>query len=459
MYHVTIRRKYRNVVGVAARRSGKSVVSRLLVWSWALDPRPGDIGYMAPTLGAAKRYLWRPLMQDVLDPAAQHLIRDINRSECMIEFASGSRLMLFSADAYERVRGEGFKGFITDETADPNFKPEVFDEAIHPALSADQGQLVQLGTPKGKDRFYAEWKKGDPKNPDKKAHYISCQVTAIEAGIIPREEIDEARDNRPGRAFRQEYEASFENVGTYIYDEFNETLHVIDLWQLPDRFDEIAVGVDWGVAKRGVMLVIGIVYPKDEDEFGIVDDLPTLYVIEEHAHSQVSYTSSGWWKIAEEIQNRLAPDYWIYDPAQTIDEHADHLKFVLRDWAKGNSKRTMPRVIAANNAVRPGIATVQEFLHYSGYAGTRIRSANYCPPHIFITRTEKGPKKCENLRFMLPKYQWKKLRGASEADEPEEIPVKKEDHELDALRYVAHTLFGHIRGHSSRKIDHGVGGN
>jgi hypothetical protein len=457
MHHVTIRRRYRNVIGVAARRSGKSVVSRLLVWQWGLDPRPGDIGYMAPTHGAAKRYLWRPLMQDLVDPAARQLVREVNRSDYTIEFITGTRLTLFSADAYERVRGEGLKGFITDESGDAKYTSEVFDEAVRPALAADEGQLVQLGTPKGKGRFYADWLKGDPKNPDKQANYISCQVTAIEAGIIPVAEIEKERKDRPARAFRQEYEASFENVGTYIYDEYNPNIHVIAPWQMPVEFDEIAVGVDWGVAKRGVMLVVGIVYPKEQDEFGVIDDLPTLYVIEEHSDDHVPYTSSGWWRIARQIQDAWAPNYWIYDPAQTIDGYADKLKFVLNDWAKENPRRRHPKVMPANNAVRPGISTVQEFLHYSGYKGERIRSSTYCPPHLFIVEGKEGPRKCFYLRDMFPKYQWKRLRGAGDDSEPEEIPVKVSDHELDAARYILHTLFGHIRGHSSRRTERGGG--
>lgn len=412
---------------------------------------------MAPTLGAAKRYLWRPLMLDLIDPVARRLVKSVNQSDFTIEFVTGTRLTLFSADAYERVRGEGLKGFITDESGDPKFTGEVFDEAVRPALAADKGQLVQLGTPKGKGRFYQDWLKGDPKNPDKLENYVSCQVTAIEAGIIPREEIETERDQRPARAFRQEYEASFENVGTYIYDEYNEHVHVIRPGQMPARFDEIAVGVDWGVAKRGVMLVVGIVYPKEQDEFGIVDDLPTIYIIEEHSDDHVPYTSSGWWKVAEGIQREWAPNYWIYDPAQTIDEYASKLKFVLNDWAKQNSNRKPPKVMPANNAVRPGISTVQEFLHYSGYRGERIESTTYSPPHLFIVRGDDGPRKCVYLRDMFPKYQWKRLRGAGDDSEAEEIPVKKSDHELDCVRYLCHTLFGHIRGHSSRRTEQGGG--
>jgi hypothetical protein len=456
VHHVTIRRRIRNVIGVAARRSGKTVGSRLIVWETGLDKRPGDIGYMAPTRSQAKRLLWRPLMQDMHDPAAKRLVRDIDKSDLAIEFCTGTWLRLFSAEAYERVRGDGNKCFIADEADDPKYTQEVFDEAIHPSLSVDEGQLVQIGTPKGKGRLYGEYKKGDPKNPEKDPDYISCQVTALEAGIIPREEVERARRLRPPRAFRQEYEASFETAGIYIFDEFKHSEHVIRRSRLPRRFDEVFVTVDWGEAKRGNMTVHGVVYPRKDEDGDDIDDLPTVYTIEEHSHERMPYTSDGWWKIARNIQDRLAPSEWICDPAQTIETYRDKLRFVLEKWAREiDGRRQTPKVIAANNEVRSGISTVQEFLHYSGYSGDLVKSAFYEPPHWFVV--EDGPHPCDNLIRTMPKYAWKRLRNASEDAEPEEIPVKSDDHEIDSLRYGLHTKFGHIRGHSSRRTERGGG--
>lgn len=455
IHHVTIRRRYRNVIGVAARRSGKTVGSRLLVWEWGLDTRPGDIGYMAPTRSQAKRLLWRPLMQDLADPAALRLVRDIDRSDLAIEFCSGTWLRLFSAEAYERVRGDGNKAFLADEADDPKYTQDVFDEAIAPSLSVDEGQLVQVGTPKGKGRLYGEWKKGDPRSSEKDLDYISCQVTAAEAGIIPKEEIERARRLRPPRAFRQEYEASFETAGIYIFDEFKHSEHVIRSHTLPRRFDEVVISVDWGEAKRGNMTVHGIVYPRKDADGDELDDLPTVYTIEEHSHERMPYTSDGWWKIARAIQDRWAPSKWICDPAQTIETYRDKLRFVLEKWARERDGRRTPKVIAADNAVRSGISTVQEFLHYSGYSGDLIKSAFYESPHLFIV--EDGPYPCDNLIRTMPKYAWKRLRGASESDEPEEVPVKADDHECDSLRYCLHTMFGHIRGHSSKRSEQGGG--
>lgn len=455
-YHVTVRRRYRYVNAVAARRSGKTAGIRLLIWDSGLDNKPGDVGYMAPTRGQVKRTIWIPLMRDLQDPAAKLLVKEIDRSELAIEFVTGTRFYTYSADAPERVRGDGFKRFFTDESDDPKYTQDIFDEAIGPALSKDRGQLVQTGTPKGKGRLYKEWCKGDPKNPNKDPHSISCQVKAIDAELIPIEEIKEARDRRPPRAFRQEYEASFENAGVYIYGDFDPVDHVVRSRELPRQFDEVVVGVDWGEAKRGVMLVCGIVYPRKDEDGDETDDLPTIYVIEEHSHEREPYTSDGWWKIARNIQDAWAPSKWICDPAQGIDSYLDKLRFVLEKWAREKDNRRTPKVMPADNSVRAGISTVQEFLHF---LGVRKILDTYVPPHLFVR--EDGPHPCDNLIRTMPKYEWKRVRKSSgdDSDERMEQPVKADDHELDCVRYLAHTLFGHIRGHSSRRIDHEVGGH
>lgn len=452
LHHVASVRRFRFVNACAARRSGKTAGLRLLVWDAALDQRPGDVGYMAPTRGQAKRLLWRPLMQDLMDPAARALVREVDKSELAIDFVSGTRLYLYSADAYERVRGDGFKRFLTDESDDKRFAPEVFDEAIGPALSRDRGQLIQSGTPKGRGRFFREWQRGDPKNPRKDPDYISCQIRAVDAELIHPDEIDLARRVRPPRAFRQEYEASFETAGVYIYDEFRHSEHVVRTWQLPRRFDDVLVGVDWGEAKRGVMLVVGVVHPRRDEDGDTIDDLPTLYVLEEHSHERMPYTSDGWWKIARKIQDDWAPSVWYCDPAQTIEEYRDKLGHVLGKWTRENSGRRPPRVVGADNAVKPGISTVQEFLHWSG---DRSSPASYEPPHLLVR--EDGPHPCDNLIRTLPKYEWKRARGSNENDEREESPVKSDDHEADAIRYVCASAFGHIRGTARGRRESGGG--
>lgn len=420
----------RNVVAVAARRSGKTVGARLLCILAGLDPGPGDIGYMAPTLGQAKRLLWRPLMQDLRDPASRpFIVGKPNNSELTIEFVTGTRLYLFSAEAPERVRGEGFKLFITDETDDPLFTEDIFDEAIGPALSDNQGRLVQLGTPKGRGRLYKEWRKGQLGD-FRRVDYDSLVVTAVDAGIIPLAEILDAKSKRPKRAFQQEYEANFNTPIGIVYDEWNEAVHVVGRDRIPTRFDEIIVGVDWGEATRGGMLVIGIDRVARAREDG---ELPRVWILEEHTHKMMKYTDDGWWKIARQIQAKWAPKAWYCDPAQTLAKYLDNLRGVLRRACEGTTMQTS--VFAADNKVRPGISAIQELLHYNSSFNEE--------PHLFVYE------KCEMTRKEFGSYRFRSVKGVDDTF-IEEV-VKEEDHLIDCARYATYTrLFS--RSHATRTI-------
>lgn len=427
----------RYVVGVAARRSGKTVGSRALAILAGLDDGPGDIGYMAPTLAQAKRLLWRPLMQDLRDPAAREFIEGKpNGSELTVEFKTGTRLYLYSAEAYERVRGGGFKLFITDESDDPLFTNEVFDESIHPALSDNLGRLVQIGTPKGRGRLYKEFRKGQPGefyDPE----YSSIQVSAAEAGIIQRSEILRAKKTRPKRAFEQEYMATFNAPVGLVYDEWNEDRHVVTAEKLPHDLDEYIVGVDWGTANRGVMLVAGVDrvwVPATEDYDGA--EMARIWIIEEHSEAGKPYTDEGWWKTARQIQKTYRPRRWYCDPAGGNDEAtAARAEGYLRQLQRVLSEiDSSARVVPADNRISPGVSAVQSFIHYDDILKE--------PARLFVLNT------CVNTIAGFNGYRW--ASKPKTEDEYEDKPVKANDHEVDAARYLTFTHFFGKRNRGGR---------
>jgi hypothetical protein len=450
-----LRSKARNKVAVAARRSGKTVCARALAIGACCDPSPGDVGYMAPTLGQAKRLLWRPLMEDFRDPAAKHFIWGRpNASELFIEFRTGCRLYLYSAQAPERVRGDGFKLFITDESDDPNFTEEIFDEAIGPALSADQGGLVQLGTPKGRGRLYKEFRKGQAHSPPeiRDPEYESIQVTALEAGIITRAEIERAKRTRPRRAFNQEYMATFNAPEGLVYDEWNDDRHIVTAAQVPlGHFDEIVACVDWGTAKRGAMLVLGIDriwLPETEDYEAC--ELPRVWVLEEHSHAGLAYADrsgdrDGWWGIARQIQRRWEPMRWYCDPAggEAEESEAEAAGYLLQLQRVLHQVDNRARVIPGDHRVSLGISAVQTFVHFDEVLGE--------PPRFHVLDT------CPIIIGEFQGYRW---QGARDEGEYEDRPVKKNDHCLDALRYGVFTHFfgGRRRGGRNEAHHEGRGG-
>jgi hypothetical protein len=429
-------KKKRVVVPVAARRSGKSVIARLLTILAGLDDRPGDVGYMAPTLEQARRLFWRPLLEDLKDPAArQFIVGRPNSQRMTLEFITGTRLYVYSAEAHERVRGDGFKQFITDETGDPLYTDTVFDDTIWPALGTERGQLVEIGTPKGRGRFYREWRKGQRSTPekDRDRDYASCQVTALQAGIVPADEVERARRTRPKRSFQQEYEARFNAPLGLIYDEWNEARHVVPATTLPrlDEFDEIVVCKDWGVAKRGALLVLGIdhVHVPGDDEFDETF-MPRVWVLEEHSTHGLAYTDAGWWKIARDVQRRFRPTVWYPDPAggkhEADEARAAGLLLQLANVLAEVDNRVL--VVPADNQVGPGISAVQQFLHYDDGLNE--------PPRLFVADT------CKYLPDELGKYSWANSRGVAargddDGDAYEERPRKVNDHCIAAGSLVA----------------------
>lgn len=431
-----VTRGCRNVVAVAARRSGKTVGVTARLLKRSIETPHGLFGYCAPTLKQAKRLIWRPLMRHLRDPAARQFVdpRGINRSDLTIDFRNGARLAIYGAERSEQIRGDGFVEFVADEADDPNYDSAFFDEVVGPALSDELGTLIQIGSPKGRGRLYREFKKGDGASPleQRDATYQSIQVTAVDAGIIDPREIERARRTRPKRAFAQEYEAHFNAPIGIVYDEFTDARHVFSAEPKPEHFKQVIAGVDWGTANRGSMLVIGIdsVYLPETDDYE-AGELARVWVVEEQSHAGVGYDDGGWWRLARDIQAKWNPSRWYADPAGGSEGYLRQLRGALSG--------TGANVVSADNQVNPGIAAVQEFMRLD-------EIADRSPQRFFVHDS------CRWLRQELGEYRWRS--HSSLEDEFVDEPIKQNDHSADALRYALFTHFYKPHGRSRIADDH-----
>lgn len=117
-------------------------------------------------------------------------------------------------------------------------------------------------------------------------------------------------------------------------------------------------------------------------------------------------------QICEEIHRinahyNIQPIYYVIDPAarnrQSQTGRSDQMEFADHGVV----------TIAGQNDVRPGINRVKERFQNN---------------RLYITAN------CENLKTELRRYRWRKPPRTEDA--AKEIPVKKDDHILDCLRYV-----------------------
>lgn len=177
-----------------------------------------------------------------------------------------------------------------------------------------------------------------------------------------------------------------------IFDAYDEQQHVVD--ELPPMRRHW-VGIDYGTANPFSALLLGL---GDDDR---------LYVVSEWRHdSRAAHrqmTDAGYSRAVRDWLGELDvhPEWTFIDPSAA--------SYSTQLWADGH-----PGVTRAVNDVIDGIRSVSVAL-----ASDVLR----------IHRS------CEGLLGELPNYVWSEEAAARGEDKP----VKKDDHSVDALRYVIHS--------------------
>jgi phage terminase large subunit len=123
--------------------------------------------------------------------------------EMSVSLLTGARVRLYGADNPDALRGTYFDGIIADEYAD--WQPRVWGEILRPALSDRQGWAVFIGTPRGHNAFY-ELHQQAQTNPE----WFSLVLKASQTGLIPEQELEDARKSMTEDQYQQEFEVSFE---------------------------------------------------------------------------------------------------------------------------------------------------------------------------------------------------------------------------------------------------------
>jgi hypothetical protein len=271
------RKRFR--VLVAGRRFGKSYLSCIELLRGAIE-RPGEtFFYAAPTYRMAKDIAWKVMKK--LVPKAW--IKSKNETDLKIELVNGSTIELKGTENAMALRGRSLAGVVLDEAA--FMSSEVWFEVIRPALADKQGWALFISTPDGTASwFYELWQYADSGDSD----WSRWQFTTIDGDNVPPEEIEAARSQLDARTFRQEFEASFENLSGLVAVSFgdeNISTEATDISILP-----LLLGVDFNVdPMSGICAVL-----KDD----------TLYVFDEIMLTGGATT----WDFAEEVTRRFGVD-------------------------------------------------------------------------------------------------------------------------------------------------------
>ena len=173
----------------------------------------GRFSYVSPTYTQSKDTCWQYLKRFTNEiPGVEQ-----RESDLMVVFPNRSRVRLFGADNYDRLRGSYNDGLVVDEYADVD--PRAWPEVLRPSLADRRGWAVFIGTPKGRNDFFKlhEHALTDP-------DWFSLVLRASETNILPQHELDDMRQTLTAEQYAAEMECSFDAaiIGAYFAKELDE---------------------------------------------------------------------------------------------------------------------------------------------------------------------------------------------------------------------------------------------
>lgn len=383
---------------VAGRRFGKTYLAAAELLRAATQPG-SLVWYVGPTLKQARRVAWKTLKQ-MTQP---YWSTRPNETDLRIELATGGTICVRGAENYDGLRGDGLDFLVLDEFA--TMAPEAWKEVLRPSLADRMGGALFIGTPQGFDHFYDLYQaaKGH-------SNWATFQFTTVEGENVSPEEIESAAHELDARAFRQEFEASFENLsGGLVYHAFERSKNVEPLRYNPKL--PLFWSLDFNV--NPMASVIG---QRSSDG---------VFVLEE-----LVLPNSNTWAACEEFLSRIG-SYDRLSPFTTrIDVYGDataqgrHSSTSFTDWqiARAFFRRYPYQVTyhipSSNPPVKDRVNCVNAVLH--NQAGQR--------------RLKIAPG-CTQLIADMERVHWKKdLNGNTLAEIDKSDPLRT--HVSDALGYM-----------------------
>ena len=357
------------------RRWGKTTYSIEEIKGMALY-RESRIAYIAPTYAQARDIAWSMLLKEL-----KPIIKKVNETRLELEVlnlkGTMSYICLRGWEAIETLRGQRFDLIVLDEIASMRNWWSNWHEVVRPTLTDTKGQTIFISTPKGFNHFYELYGQ-EAKDLD----FRSFHFTTYDNPFIPKEEIDKAAVELTEDRFAQEYQADFRKTEGLVYKEFDRSKHIYDLERIPNPIETIC-GIDFGTAGHCAVL-----------------------------HITRDYDNSFWvereWFKTGKTDSELA-EYVAGCGFAKAYPDPESASGILELTKRGVNVR---EVVKVKDSIKNGINKIRDLFK----AGKL---------HIH--------KSCENLIWEFETYSYpdkKDLRN------PDENPIKENDHALDALRYA-----------------------
>lgn len=266
-----------------ARQSGKSTVTSLLALHRATTKPGALVLLVSPSLRQSAELFRKVASYRRAMPRPPALVED---NKLSMELANGSRIVSLPGSE-ATIRGFSAPSLvIEDESGDV---PDDLYTAVRPMLAVSRGQMILVGTPKGKrGHFYENWQRPD--------EWRRISVSVHQNPRLSPQEIDEMRRDL-GPLFPQECECQFIDAASgRVYEGFDDERNIIE--EAPP-LDHYILALDFGIVDDNAVSVLGW---RNHD--------PCVYVVESYRIHADAYA------MAEEA-NRVERQY---KPERTVGD-------------------------------------------------------------------------------------------------------------------------------------------
>jgi len=378
---------HRFKVVCAGRRWGKSILAVVAALTQIGEGRDKIGAIVAPTYQQAKDIYWRD-PQKLFSLIPPEAILKRNDSELFVQLINGSFLYFRGSDRPDTLRGLRYDFVVLDEYA--SMKENVWEEIIMPALLDSGGKALFISTPKGYDKFYELWKKGQDSDPQWK----SWQFSSYDNPHLDKQFIEQSKKDMDEDTFGQEIMAEFKKYSGLVYKSFLREKHVIDPIELKDSWTFYR-SIDFGwVVPTGVV-------------FAAISDKGVIYVFDEIYQAGLQ-----------------TPDLAL------ITKQKSGGRGFINSFADSAQAADIEELRRYGLAITPVNKTSGSSEDWTTF---RIRKVNEKLQNgkLFIF------KNCQNLVWEFENYKYHEVK---EGQEVRERPAKINDHLLDALSYLVVSL-------------------
>jgi len=244
--------KYRYVVGVLARRTGKTLAAAIAAAMKTFEPGE-TVLVVAPDYSLAE-ICFSEVLKIYDKFGIETPRRNMKDRICVLE--NNSYIRIASANQIDSAVGRSYSLIIFDEAALSENGDVGFNVALLPTLDKVNAKAVFISTPRGYNWFHDFYQKGFSSDT---ANWVGIHSTAYDNPRLPAVVINDARTNTATGEFEQEFMANFVSFEGQIFDSLNEG-NTADLsWVLAEqfrtgRFDVIA-GLDVGFRDPTALVV------------------------------------------------------------------------------------------------------------------------------------------------------------------------------------------------------------